>query len=179
MVKTKIALLCLPFMACTMFAFGQKGKIKNTNVQAEVQQTFDTSAYKKLPRLPEDLTKLITYARPSIKIPDDIYKDIIYALANMEFQNDNKELTSKSEIFLYDFLHFLRANENYKIKLSSYVNLGNNEDNLEISKRRLEALKKFLVDGGISKSRIKGLYFGDKMPVIDLPLTRFEVEFDK
>ncbi|MDR2287223.1 MAG: hypothetical protein LBE04_07090 [Prevotellaceae bacterium] len=45
-----------------------------------------------------------------------------------------------------------------------------------MSESRVQSVSKYLIKNGIENYRIETLFFGDMMPVVDLPATRFEVE---
>jgi outer membrane protein OmpA-like peptidoglycan-associated protein len=64
---------------------------------------------------------------------------------------------------IYDFLV---KNPDLKIELQGHTdNQGDFDLNLKLSKDRAEAIKKFLIERGIAKERIKTKGFGSTMPI--------------
>ena len=44
-------------------------------------------------------------------------------------------------------------------------NVGNPKSNLSLSASRAESVNKYLIDAGISSSRLQNIGYGDKMPI--------------
>lgn len=125
-----------------------------------------------------DMTKIITVVSPTILFTDEEFSDAVQAFANLDF---NKHILLLSSYAALDkFVELLKSNKTWTVCMSSYVDevIGDKAGNADLSKKRLEAVQKYLIKKGIDKKRISGKYFGDSMPVIDLPPTRFEVELD-
>lgn len=135
------------------------------------------------PGLPErfgcpeiDPTKMITFARHTISMSDIDFENAVYAFNQLSLANG--KLTESTRGSLDGFIKMLKRRKNLMVSLSSYVDMGAGVDNVELSKIHLKELKSYMIKRGISPRRIKGYFFGDTMPVVDLPLSRFEVEID-
>lgn len=72
----------------------------------------------------------------------------------------------------------LKENAAMKIIVNGYTDsVGNVEANLDLSKRRAEAVKKYLVDHGISESRITTAWYAESRPAGDENAINRRVEF--
>lgn len=123
-----------------------------------------------------DYTKLITFGSHKVSISDEEFSTCVDILKHIEYGENNK-LTKESEkaaLVLID----LCKKKKYTVEISSHVDLGKNYDNALISKERAEELKKLFVKHKIPAKSVKIIYYGDTMPVVDLPPNRFEVELN-
>lgn len=67
---------------------------------------------------------------------------------------------------LDEVVQMLKENPAIEIQLEGHTdNIGNPKMNLELSKSRVEAVKKYLVDKGIAKKRIETKAFGGTQPL--------------
>lgn len=127
---------------------------------------------------PIDMTKTITVACPSIVFTDEEFAEVVQAFAELEF--DLGKIVPGSCGMLDKFIEMLKLNSKWRIDLSVYVeDTPDRSVNLDLSKRRFEDLRRYLIKKGIDKKRITGNYFGDTMPVLDLPHTRLEIELSE
>ena len=63
--------------------------------------------------------------------------------------------------------NFLNENENLTIFLEGHTdNIGNAKKNLDLSTKRVETVKNYLIKKGINKKRIDGKGFGGERPLI-------------
>lgn len=126
---------------------------------------------------PIDLTKTITYGNPTVKLKNDDFNLMVQVFNSLNFEGDNQVLCKESKKQMDKLVKFLKREKNLFIYISSYVCLYNNGTrNYYASELRVNSIYQYLIANGISRSRIGILYFGDTMPVVDLPPTRFEVE---
>jgi hypothetical protein len=126
---------------------------------------------------PVDFTKSITYGNPSVNLSKEDFDLMIEIFRDLEFEGENQTISKASQNKLNSLVKFLKKRKNLYLYISSYVNVGANRmQNYYLSESRVISLHKFLVKNGIDNQRIGVLFFGDMMPVVDLPPTRFEVE---
>jgi outer membrane protein OmpA-like peptidoglycan-associated protein len=72
----------------------------------------------------------------------------------------------------------LKQNAAMKIIVNGFTDsVGNVEDNLDLSRRRAEAVKKYLVDHGIAESRITTAWYAESRPAGDENAINRRVEF--
>jgi flagellar motor protein MotB len=137
--------------------------------------TFGMVSMKGCP--PIDNTKAISYGNPTVKLKEEDFKLLVEIFSNLEFEGTQQTLSKKSQQSLNGLVKFLKKEKRLYLYMSAYVNLGSNRmQNYYLSESRAQSVRNYIVKKGISASRIESLFFGDMMPVIGLPLTRFEVE---
>jgi outer membrane protein OmpA-like peptidoglycan-associated protein len=60
----------------------------------------------------------------------------------------------------------MAANPSWKLRISGHTdNVGNAASNMDLSKRRSESVKKYLVSKGIAADRFEVQYFGAEKPI--------------
>lgn len=90
------------------------------------------------------------------------------ALEGVHFETGKDVLTEDSKPKLHNVAEILKAHSGYKLKVSGYTdNTGDAALNLDLSKRRAEACKNYLVSDGISANRIMAEGYGAENPVAD------------
>ena len=83
------------------------------------------------------------------------------------FYQSSAELLNESFNQLDLIFNFLNENENLIIFLEGHTdNIGNAKKNLELSSKRVERVKNYLIKKGINKKRIDGKGFGGERPLI-------------
>lgn len=85
--------------------------------------------------------------------------DILYATASAE-------LTDRSKFILQQFARFLKENEISVLIQGHTDNEGNPESNLDLSDRRANGVKDYLVELGIDKKRLKAKGYGQTEPKV-------------
>jgi OOP family OmpA-OmpF porin len=115
---------------------------------------FSREAIAKEPK--EEKTSLFT----DISIGEKLVLDDIH------FENDEAELLPESFTTLGDLLNFMQKNATVRIEISGHTSsLGGLQHNVDLSKRRAEAVKAFLTLNGIEPVRIETQGFGPKFPI--------------
>ena len=83
------------------------------------------------------------------------------------FYQSSHELLNESFDQLDLIFNFLNENENLTVFLEGHTdNIGNAKKNLELSGKRVQTVKKYLITKGINKKRIDGKGFGGERPLI-------------
>jgi hypothetical protein len=137
--------------------------------------TFGLAALNGCP--PVDHTKSISYGNPTVRLKGEDFNLLVEVFSNLEFTGTQQSLTKKSQIQLNGIVKFLKKEKRLFLYISSYVNLGKNRmQNYYVSESRVLSVSNYLIKNGIDRRRIETMFFGDMMPVVDLPDTRFEVE---
>lgn len=84
------------------------------------------------------------------------------------FSFDKWELDDRAQTALLDLVKQLQANGNLIVDLEGYTdNMGPGPYNLQLSQRRAEAVRRFLVEKGIDVHRIQSIGLGDARPTAD------------
>ena len=105
------------------------------------------------------------------KSPDTILEEVALkrtAQKNFQLMNlyhDINKAESRNEEDLLMVLQWMKENPSTKVSITSFTdNMGGEAFNLELSKKRAEVSKKFLINRGISESRIRAVGLGEAQP---------------
>jgi outer membrane protein OmpA-like peptidoglycan-associated protein/opacity protein-like surface antigen len=89
-----------------------------------------------------------------------------YALQGVQFETGKSVLLSQSYKSLNDILAILKKYPSYKLQIEGNTdNQGNESANQQLSQRRAEACKAYLVSKGISASRMRASGLGSSQPI--------------
>ena len=84
------------------------------------------------------------------------------------FDFDRSEILPEAEVALMQKVAVLRANPNVRIRIAGHADeRGSVEYNRALGQRRAEAAKDFIVNYGISPSRITTVSFGEDRPLVN------------
>jgi outer membrane protein OmpA-like peptidoglycan-associated protein len=84
------------------------------------------------------------------------------------FDYDSAVIRKESEPVLNEVLELLRHEPGWKLMIEGHTDAtGSDAHNLTLSKQRAEAVKAFLVAGGVTSDRLKTEGFGESKPVAD------------
>lgn len=90
------------------------------------------------------------------------------ALNNVFFELNKAVLQASSFYELNEIVAFLKVNHSLQIELGGHTdNTGSETHNLKLSEDRAKAVKNYLIDKGISQSRIAVKAYGSSKPVAD------------
>lgn len=88
------------------------------------------------------------------------------AFENLEFKTNSDVILSSSFSGLDELSNLMGTNANWKLRISGHTdNVGPREANVNLSKRRSESVKKYLMSKGIAADRFEALYFGPDKPI--------------
>lgn len=110
--------------------------------------------------------------KPTTKKPEDkkpeaakILKD---AYDNLVFEFNKDVIKPTSYPFLDEVISVLGEEPNWTLKLEGHTdNVGKEDYNLKLSKKRAESVKKYIESKGIMPSRITADGFGSTKPIAD------------
>jgi len=87
---------------------------------------------------------------------------------NVNFMSNSAELPKSASAEINKFATFLKQNKKYNILIIGHTNnIGKPDYNLQLSKKRAEAIKSALIAKGVSEKRMKSEGKGDTEPVAD------------
>jgi type IX secretion system PorP/SprF family membrane protein len=90
------------------------------------------------------------------------------AFSNLEFETNLDVIKISSKPALVELSNTLKKKPDWKLKLSGHTdNVGDNDANMILSKKRAESVKRFLASHGIDKSRLQTEFFGESEPISD------------
>ena len=90
------------------------------------------------------------------------------SLISGDYRFDKAELDDRGQTALLDVAKQLQENPNLSVELEGYTdNVGNLPYNVQLSQRRSEAVRRFLVEKGVEMNRINSIGLGDIKPSAD------------
>lgn len=88
------------------------------------------------------------------------------AFDNLEFETGKDIIKQASLPSLTELAEVLKKKSAWGLQISGHTdNVGDDQKNLILSKKRAEAVKAFMVSQGIDASRLSTLYFGETQPI--------------
>ena len=88
------------------------------------------------------------------------------AFSNLEFETNLDVIKSGSKPALTELANTLKKKPDWKLKLSGHTdNVGDDDANMILSKKRAESVKNFLSAKGIDEGRILTEFFGESKPI--------------
>ena len=97
--------------------------------------------------------------------PDDA--PIYFPIAHINFKFGTAEISGADPIPVLDEVkRIMNENPDIRVEIQGHTdNIGSDEANMQLSTRRAEAVKKYLVDNGIAADRIETRGFGEARPI--------------
>ena len=87
-------------------------------------------------------------------------------LDHLIFAQGKAVIDPKSFVQLDEVVQMMKENEKIEIQLEGHTdNIGTPSANMELSQKRVDAVKKYMVDKGIQKGRIETKAFGGSQPL--------------
>jgi peptidoglycan-associated lipoprotein len=96
--------------------------------------------------------------------------EVSNSIANnkVNFALNKYNLSNKSINILKTQVEFLKVNEKSNVVVEGYCDeRGSKEYNLNLGKKRADAVKSFLIKSGISSKRINTISYGKDKPLVD------------
>ncbi len=91
-----------------------------------------------------------------------------FVLSNIYFPAGSANILQKSYPALEGLVNFMKHNPNVKIEVSGHTNnIGDFQRLVELSLKRANAVKNYLIKNGIDASRIKTVGYGPSRPIAD------------
>ena len=88
--------------------------------------------------------------------------------ADIFFEFDSSTLSAEAESILKAKAEYMRRNPSLSILIEGHCdNRGTTEYNLALGERRAESVKGFLVDLGISETRVRTISYGEERPLVE------------
>ena len=98
---------------------------------------------------------------------DTLLKGKSYNLSDIFFETESYELNKKSLALLLGFSNYLLQNTKISIAINGHTDdIGEDDKNLILSQNRADAVKNYLIDKGITASRLKSIGYGEKKPTV-------------
>lgn len=97
----------------------------------------------------------------------EIKVDEPYTINDILFPTASAELSERSKFILRQFGRFLNENTNLSVLIQGHTDdEGNPQSNLELSERRAQSVKNYLVQFGVKNNRLAAKGYGQTQPVV-------------
>lgn len=130
------------------------------------------------PFMVEFLAKTNTIPASVIKIEPSVEKEFVIKPVYFNFNSSEIQITDIP--YLQEVIEYMRKNENLQLKLDGFSDgIGSIKANIDVSARRAERIKEYIIKSGINKDRIntKGLGYVEGKETDTLQYNR-RVEFN-
>ena len=99
------------------------------------------------------------------KIEEEVAEILKTAFDNLEFETGKAVIKQESLPSLTELAEVLIKKPEWKLQIAGHTdNVGNEQNNLVLSKKRSEAVRDFMISQGIVTERLSALYFGETQP---------------
>jgi peptidoglycan-associated lipoprotein len=100
------------------------------------------------------------------EIPGEGLDGTLYGLEDIHFEFDQSSLTSEAQEVLKRDADWLRSNSSVAVEIEGHCDeRGTIEYNLALGDRRARSAKDFLVNLGVSSTRMRTISYGKEMPL--------------
>ena len=140
-------------------ATGRSSKDRKVVVFYELKnKVLDIPITAEQPKQDTNFTKVVTTAEKGDKI----------RIPNLNFYNNSDIVLPQSRPILKELLQIMKDRPSLKIDIQGHICCQQNEE-MQISRRRAEAIYTYLIHNGIDKGRLSYQSFGSKKPIYKLP----------
>ena len=100
------------------------------------------------------------------KIEEEVVLILQTAFDNLEFETAKDVIKQASIPSLTELAEVLQKKPDWKLQIAGHTdNVGNDQSNMILSKKRAESVKNFMISQGIEADRLNVLYFGETQPL--------------
>jgi len=100
------------------------------------------------------------------EIEEEVVEILKTAFDNLEFESARDIIKDVSKPSLTELTEVLVKKPEWRLQIAGHTDaIGNDQNNLVLSKKRAEAVRDFMVEKGIDASRLSVLYFGETNPI--------------
>ncbi|MDR1544815.1 MAG: OmpA family protein [Prevotellaceae bacterium] len=115
-------------------------------------------------RCPDIKGVVENYGCPEIK--KEILKVFKQALHGIQFETGKATIKKKSNTILNSIAKIMKENPDFNLDIAGHTDdVGNDDMNMDLSKRRAAAVKAYLVKQDIAEDRMKTEGYGETLPV--------------
>lgn len=102
------------------------------------------------------------------EVSEEVKEVFTQALKGIQFESGRDVIKSSSYGILNNVVDIMKANPAYKLYIQGHTDSqGDDAMNLDLSKRRANAVMKYLSDRGVAANRLRAEGFGETKPVAD------------
>ena len=89
----------------------------------------------------------------------------VIVFENIYYEYGSIHLTRGAELELNKLIDLMRSNSKLKIQMSAHTDCRGKEDyNLDLSNKRAESAKNYMIANGINPNRIQAIGYGESQP---------------
>lgn len=100
------------------------------------------------------------------EVKEEVKKILDQALIGVQFESGKDIIKPSSFAILDNVVKVMQDNPEYKLDINGHTdNQGDDKMNMELSQKRADAVKAYLVSKGISASRLTATGFGETLPI--------------
>jgi outer membrane protein OmpA-like peptidoglycan-associated protein len=153
-----------------LFQNNQSKKVTVRNGQAEIEVEKDKD-YSIIASVPKYFVKSIEKPAKDTRKNIDFTLDLIkkkstYIFDNINFKYNSAELDKKSNPTMKAITKLFKENPTLNIKIGGHTdNVGSDQFNMELSKKRAAKVKEYLTKNGIVDTRVTTQGYGETKPV--------------
>lgn len=150
----------------------KEGRAKNRRIEFKVVDRKEFASLKnKLKNKTKKITKIepkkLTKSSISIKSCQDKIDRFVNS-KKIYFSLDKSKIEKRSTPILSDLIKVLKECPNSKLTIKSYTDsIGKKEDNMKLSQKKADTIKRYLLKHGIKKERIEAIGYGENDPIAD------------
>lgn len=101
-------------------------------------------------------------------VSEEVKEIFTQALTGVKFESSRDVIRSSSYSILNNVVQIMKDNPAYKLFIQGHTDSqGDDEMNMDLSRRRAIAVRQYLIDKGIEASRMRTKGFGETVPVAD------------
>lgn len=143
---------------------------KKQDVMVAVNQPGAAMDAKVIPK--EDLTQVTERKEVSIKGKDlkveRLEEGRTYEIEDILYATNSAEINGSSLLILRGFADFLKSNASIQIQIVGHTDdVGDADENLDLSQRRAEKVKNFLIAQGVQANRLTAIGKGESAPKME------------
>lgn len=107
-----------------------------------------------------------TYNTASMQI--QIQEAVSFTLDNLHFATGKWDIMKSSYAELNELVEYMKLKNEIKIEIAGHTDSdGDDASNLDLSQKRADEVRKYLIAKGISADRIKAVGYGETKPIAD------------
>ncbi len=147
---------------------GKYAAVVKTDVKQDVMVTVkkEGSAFDSKLITKEEIQGKTTIRNNDLDVRE-LKEDEAYTINDILFATNSYALTPKSEFILKQFARFLKENKTITIMVQGHTDdVGDDAQNMQLSKDRANEVKKFLEKQGIAATRMTSQGFGETKPKV-------------
>lgn len=128
--------------------------------------TDGDGVYNNIDKCPNDVGVVANKGCPEVK--KETVQKIALAAKGINFETNKDAIVAASFKSLDDLAKLLNSEPKANVEIQGHTdNVGDATANKELSQKRAEAVKRYLINAGVAESRMTSVGYGSEMPIAD------------